>query len=228
MQASDVRDNYLTGMWRGSEVGSYSRRTDFLYHSTLGSRVTKKREEVGNLEIEVLDVAALRDVLDVGDVEEAVAAEVHQLQRGRPLNRRRHLRFISHEDSILHPYGMRAVGLTFEGKAQISYGNLKLDGAEKRLLRPRSTREHSIVDGTHGLIHARIQCSTRTELEPLALPLKERLQFPMGAGKWTGQRRGGCGRGPPESARSSTEPAVQFTRGFNAPPVWNWSRWTQF
>ena len=36
-------NNYLTEMCSGSEAGSYLRRIDFVYHSTLGLRVIKKR-----------------------------------------------------------------------------------------------------------------------------------------------------------------------------------------
>jgi len=32
-------------MCSGSEAGSYSRLTDFVYHSTLGSRVIKKKKK---------------------------------------------------------------------------------------------------------------------------------------------------------------------------------------
>jgi len=38
-------NNYVTEMCSGSEAGSYLRLTDFVYHSTLGSRVIKKKEE---------------------------------------------------------------------------------------------------------------------------------------------------------------------------------------
>ena len=37
--------NYFTEMCSGSEAGSYLRRIDFVYHSTLGVRVIKKRRE---------------------------------------------------------------------------------------------------------------------------------------------------------------------------------------
>jgi len=33
-------------MWSGSEAGSYLRRIDFVYHSTLGLRVIKKKKKV--------------------------------------------------------------------------------------------------------------------------------------------------------------------------------------
>jgi len=36
-------NNYFTEMCSGSEAGSYLRRTDFVYHSTLGLRVIKKK-----------------------------------------------------------------------------------------------------------------------------------------------------------------------------------------
>jgi len=36
-------NNDFTGVCSGSETGSYLRLTDFVYHSTLGSRVIKKK-----------------------------------------------------------------------------------------------------------------------------------------------------------------------------------------
>jgi len=36
---------YFTEMCSGSEAGSYLRPVDFVYHSTLGLRVIKKKEE---------------------------------------------------------------------------------------------------------------------------------------------------------------------------------------
>jgi len=39
---SELFDNFFTEMCSGSEAGSYLRLTDFVYHSTLGLRVTKK------------------------------------------------------------------------------------------------------------------------------------------------------------------------------------------
>ena len=39
------RPIYLTEMCSGSEAGSYSRLTDFVYHSTLGLRVVKKKKK---------------------------------------------------------------------------------------------------------------------------------------------------------------------------------------
>jgi len=38
--------NYLTEMCSGSEEGSYLRLIVFVYHSTLGLRVIKKKEKV--------------------------------------------------------------------------------------------------------------------------------------------------------------------------------------
>ena len=38
--------NYLTEMCSGSEAGSYLRRIDFVYHSTLGLRVIKKKKKM--------------------------------------------------------------------------------------------------------------------------------------------------------------------------------------
>ena len=37
--------NYFTEMCSGSEAGSYFRLIDFLYHSTLGLRVIKKKQK---------------------------------------------------------------------------------------------------------------------------------------------------------------------------------------
>ena len=38
-------DNYFTEMCSGSEAGSYLRLIDFVYHSTLGLRVIKKKKK---------------------------------------------------------------------------------------------------------------------------------------------------------------------------------------
>ena len=38
-------NNYFTEMRSGSEAGSYLRLIDFVYHSTLGLRVIKKKED---------------------------------------------------------------------------------------------------------------------------------------------------------------------------------------
>ena len=38
-------NNYYTEMCSGSEAGSYLRLIDFVYHSTLGLRVIKKKRE---------------------------------------------------------------------------------------------------------------------------------------------------------------------------------------
>jgi len=43
------KNNYFTEMYSGSEAGSYLRRMGFLYHSTLGLRVIKKRREPDTL-----------------------------------------------------------------------------------------------------------------------------------------------------------------------------------
>ena len=43
--ALQFKNNYFTKMCSGSEAGSYSRLIDFVYHSTLGLRVIKRREE---------------------------------------------------------------------------------------------------------------------------------------------------------------------------------------
>ena len=42
-EADQFKNNYFTEMCRGSEAGSYLRLIDFVYHSTLGLRVIKKR-----------------------------------------------------------------------------------------------------------------------------------------------------------------------------------------
>ena len=43
MYSSQFENNYFTEMCSGSETGSHLRLIDFVYHSTLGLRVTKKR-----------------------------------------------------------------------------------------------------------------------------------------------------------------------------------------
>ena len=43
--------NYFTEMCSGSEAGSYLRLIDFVYHSTLGLRVKKKKDHAQALEI---------------------------------------------------------------------------------------------------------------------------------------------------------------------------------
>jgi len=40
---TEFENNYFTEMRSGSEAGSYLRLMDFVYHSTLGLRVIKKR-----------------------------------------------------------------------------------------------------------------------------------------------------------------------------------------
>ena len=42
--ASQLENNHFTEMCSGSEAGSYSRLIDFVYHSTLGLRVIKKKD----------------------------------------------------------------------------------------------------------------------------------------------------------------------------------------
>ena len=42
------RHNYFTEMCSGSEAGSYLRLIDFVYHSTLGLRVIKKKTDRRN------------------------------------------------------------------------------------------------------------------------------------------------------------------------------------
>jgi len=43
-RGSQFENNYFTEMCSGSEAGSYLRRIDFVYHSTLGLRVIKKKK----------------------------------------------------------------------------------------------------------------------------------------------------------------------------------------
>jgi len=43
---SQFENNYFTETCSGSEAGSYSRLIDFVYHSTLGLRVIKKKKDV--------------------------------------------------------------------------------------------------------------------------------------------------------------------------------------
>ena len=42
--SSQIKNNYFTEMCSGSEAGSYLRLIDFVYHSTLGLRVLKKKK----------------------------------------------------------------------------------------------------------------------------------------------------------------------------------------
>ena len=42
--SSQFENNYLTELCSGSEAGSYLRLIDFVYHSTLGVRVIKKKK----------------------------------------------------------------------------------------------------------------------------------------------------------------------------------------
>jgi len=43
--SSQFENNYFTEMCSGSEAGSYLRLIDFVYHSTLGLRVIKKKKK---------------------------------------------------------------------------------------------------------------------------------------------------------------------------------------
>ena len=43
--SSQFENNYFTEMFSGSEAGSYLRLIDFVYHSTLGSRVIKQKKK---------------------------------------------------------------------------------------------------------------------------------------------------------------------------------------
>ena len=54
--------DYFTEMCSGSEAGSYPRLLDFLYHSTLGLRVIKKKG--GGPALEGLAGAALQEALE--------------------------------------------------------------------------------------------------------------------------------------------------------------------
>ena len=45
--SSQFENNYFTQMCSGSEAGSYLRRKHFVYHSTLGWRVIKKKRRCG-------------------------------------------------------------------------------------------------------------------------------------------------------------------------------------
>ena len=45
--SSQFENNYFTEMCSGSEAGSYLRLIDSVYHSTIGSRVIKKKKKVG-------------------------------------------------------------------------------------------------------------------------------------------------------------------------------------
>jgi len=42
---SQFKNNHFTEMCSGSEAGSYLRRIDFVYHSTPGLRVIKKKKK---------------------------------------------------------------------------------------------------------------------------------------------------------------------------------------
>ena len=44
---TQFKNNYFTEMCCGSEEGSYLRLIDFVYHSTLGLRVIKKKKKLG-------------------------------------------------------------------------------------------------------------------------------------------------------------------------------------
>ena len=48
-QISQFENNYFTQMCSGSEAGSYLRLIDFVYHSTLGLRVIKKKKKISRL-----------------------------------------------------------------------------------------------------------------------------------------------------------------------------------
>jgi len=46
-KSASPKNNYFTEMCSGSEAGSYLRLIDFVYHSTLSSRVIKKKKREG-------------------------------------------------------------------------------------------------------------------------------------------------------------------------------------
>ena len=46
LHPSQFENNYFTEMCSGSDTGSYLRFIDFVYHSTLGLRVIKKRRRL--------------------------------------------------------------------------------------------------------------------------------------------------------------------------------------
>ena len=46
LSVMEFEDNYFTGMFSGSEAGSYFRLIDFVYHSTLGLRVITKKKKM--------------------------------------------------------------------------------------------------------------------------------------------------------------------------------------
>ena len=51
--------DYFTEMCSGSEAGSYLRLIDFVYHSTLGLRVIKKKRDAGRRELLLEEAAGL-------------------------------------------------------------------------------------------------------------------------------------------------------------------------
>ena len=77
--SSQFENNYFTAMCSGSEAGSYLRLIDFVYHSTLGLRVKKKKRgsERGSYR-------ALHELLGE-ELEERVDRVRHHLRpKGRP------------------------------------------------------------------------------------------------------------------------------------------------
>ena len=48
VESAQFENTYLTEMCSGSEAGSYLRLIDFVYHSTLGLRVIKKKRSPGS------------------------------------------------------------------------------------------------------------------------------------------------------------------------------------
>ena len=51
--AGQFENNYFAEMCSGSETGSYLRPIDFVYHSTLGLRVIKKKKNGRGLTITI-------------------------------------------------------------------------------------------------------------------------------------------------------------------------------
>jgi len=51
----EVKNNYFTYMCSNSEAGSYLRLIEFIYHSTLGLRVIKRKKKKGMLVFAILE-----------------------------------------------------------------------------------------------------------------------------------------------------------------------------
>ena len=61
-QVNGAVDNYFTEMCSGSEAGSYLRLIDFVYHSSRGLRVIKKKDYVSPFSCHVESDDLLRSV----------------------------------------------------------------------------------------------------------------------------------------------------------------------